>query len=537
MRKHPCVAVGLVLAVALTGCGASKGSSTNAPSNGGGAGSSKPYAELRWGMPAFSGVLDWTRNIVAQVPIESLAVNNLMEFETNGKVKPGLASSVEHPNPTTYVYHLKAVKFSDGKPMTAADVVFSLGRNIHAKEAWAKQLWEDVASISELNNSTVVVKLKQPSAVFQQIVALTGQVIEKSAAEAVSEKELGTSGHPLIGTGPWKIDSYKPEVGVRLSRNRYWAGPQPPADNITVNLFKTEASLALALRSGAIVGASGYVAPKPFEAIPGIRQLTAPGATITLVSANTQSPPLSDVHVRRALAYASDAKGMIDALYPHGQAIEDPAMMPASLFAGLGSESEVKEVLDALPKYEFNLAKAKQELAKSAYPHGFSTEIEVEQVEEGSIASAEILSADLAKIGITAKVHEVPSADVAALMFGGKSKLEINNILALYPDPEGIMSTLLAPSQIKPPGSGFNSANYRNAEVDSLMSESLQTKDKAKRLQLIGKLLMIVGNEVPYWPLFTHALFGTLSERYVLPNFSYWTLYWSPWALGVKQTS
>ena len=97
------------------------------------------------------------------------------------------------------------------------------------------------------------------------------------------------------------------------------------------------------------------------------------------------------MHVRRALAYASDAKGMIDALYPHGQAIEDPAMMPASLFAGLGSESEVKEVLDALPKYEFNLAKAKQELAKSVYPHGFSTEIEVEQVEEGSIASEEIL--------------------------------------------------------------------------------------------------------------------------------------------------
>ena len=69
------------------------------------------------------------------------------------------------------------------------------------------------------------------------------------------------------------------------------------------------------------------------------------------------------------------------------------------------------------------------------------------------------------------------------------------------------------------------------------MPESLQTKDKAKRLQLIGKLLTIVGHEVPYWPLFTHALFGTLSERYVLPNFSYWTLYWSPWALGVKQTS
>lgn len=536
MRKHLlCVVAAIMVASGGAGCGSSKGS-INASSHGD-AGSSKPYAELRWGVPAFGGVLDWTRNVVAQVSIESLAVNNLMEFDADGEVKPGLAASVAQPNPTTYVYHLKTVKFSDGKPLTAADVVFSLNRNIHSKEAWDTLFWGDVASIAASNASTVVVKLKQPSVVFQSIVALTGQVIEKAAAQRVSEKELGTSAHPLIGTGPWMIDSYKPEVSVRLSRNPYWTGAPQPAGRITVDLFKTEASMALALRSGAIVGATNYVAPKPFEGIPDTRQLTSPGPSITLVSANTQLPPLNDIHVRRALAYASDAKGMIDALYPHGDAVEDATMMPASIFADLGTQSQVGSLLSALPKYEFNLNKAKRELAKSAYPHGFTTEIAVEQVEAASISAAEILSADLAKIGITAEVHEVPSAEVASVLFGGKSKLEINNILALYPDPEGIMSTLLAPAEINPPGGGFNSANYRNAEVDRLMPESLRTKDPARRLQLIGKLLTVVGDELPYWPLFTHKFFGTLSERYVLPSFSYWTLLWSPWALQVKRAS
>jgi peptide/nickel transport system substrate-binding protein len=484
-----------------------------------------------------AGPLDWNRNVVALVTVESLTVDNLMEFEPDGQVKPGVASSVEQPNPTTYVYHLKSIKFSDGNPMTAADVVFSLERNIHGREAWAKAYWEDVASITAPNSKTVVVKLKQPNAIFQRVVAFTGEVIEKSAAEKVNEKELGTPGHLLIGTGPWKLDNYKPEVSAQLSPNPYWTGAARPAQKITIDLFKTEASMALALRSGEIDGAFNYQSPKDFANISGVRQLTSPGATVTLVSANTKSPPLNDVHVRRAVAYASDAKGMIGAIYPHGEAIEDASIIPPSFFGGMGTPSEVNAVQSGLPKYEFDLEKARQELAKSAYPHGFSTEIAVEQVESAAVSAAEILSADLAKIGITAKVHELPSSEAAAVLGSGKSKLEVLTIYGFYPDPEGIMSSILAPSQINPPGSGINIANYRNAEVDRLMPESLETLNSAKRLQMIGRLLGIVASEAPYWPLYTHASFWALSEKYVMPQLSWWTAEWGTWALGVKLAS
>jgi peptide/nickel transport system substrate-binding protein len=536
MRKYLCACTALVLMLAIGGCGASKGKSNETASNSG-AGSSKSYPELHWGLITFPGKLDFNKTPYGQtVSIESLAVNSLMEYEPDGKVKPGLASSVEQPNPTTYVYHLRSVKFSDGKPMTAADVVFSLDRNLDDEESWTKSYWEGVASITAPNSSTVVVKLKRPSAVFEDVVAFSGQVVEKVATEKMGEKATGTPGHLLIGTGPWKFDSYTPEVGVQLSRNPYWTGPTPPAEKITVTLFKTEASMALALRSGAIDGIDEYASPKTFANIPGTAELKAPGTEVDFVVANTLRPPFNDVHVRRALAYATDAKGMIQALYPHGEATEDPTMMPADLFAGLGSQSQVNQTLAALPKYEFNLARARQELAKSAYPHGLTTSIEVGQDSAVSVSSAEILASDLAKIGITAHVDELsPSEEVE--FNSGKTRLSIIESGTAYPDPEGLMSLRLAPGQINPPGAGLNMANYRNAVVDKLLTESAETLNRPKRLRMIGRLLGIEGSEAPYWPLYTHDYFGTLSSKYVFPTFSYWSTYFTPWGLAVKLAS
>jgi peptide/nickel transport system substrate-binding protein len=533
MRKLMCACIMLVLAAATAGCGGGSGRQGKTASTQ--EASTKSYAELHWGTETFPGVLDWNRNVWWQmVTVESLAVNNLMEFAPDGSVKLGLASSVEQPNPTTYVYHLRSVKFSDGKPMTSADVVYSLDRNRFAKESWTKSYWEDVTSISAPNGSTVVIKLKKPNAVFEDTVAFTGEVIEKAAAEKFSEKELGTPGHMLIGTGPWKFEGYQPEVSVHLSRNPYWTGPRQPAERITVNLFKTEASMALALRSGSIDGVSWIIGPKTFEGIPGVRVMTAPTGTMNVASANTAMAPFNNVHVRRAIAYATNVKGIISALYPPGTGTEEATIVPSDFFGDLGSPSEVNKLLGSLPKYEFNIAKAKEELAKSPYPHGFSTEIDVEQVEAPSVATAQILALDLAKIGITASVREVPVADVPSVLFSGKSKLVVATSGGIYPDPEDIMA-LLNPSQIAPPGSGLNIANYRNPEVTRLQRESGETLNRSRRLQMIGKLLRIVNEEAPYWQLGTHEAFGLLSEKYVMaPKFSWWTTLFAPWGLNVK---
>jgi peptide/nickel transport system substrate-binding protein len=532
MRRYLCACIALVAMFGLAGCGGSKGQAGNAASKGG-AGSSKSYAELRWGSLPVGGPLDWYKSPQGEVlAVESLAVQSLMQYEPDGSIKPGLASSVEQPNPTTYVYHLRSVKFSDGKPMTSADVIFSLDRAMNGKESWVKSYWTDVASITAPNSATVAVKLKKPSAFFQDIVAFSGQVTEKTSTEKMGEKEIGTPGHMLIGTGPWKIDSYTPDVSAVLSRNPYWTGPQPPTRKITINFFKDEAAIALALRSGAIDGAAIYEAPKNFASIPGTRHLSAPGVFNQTITLGTEQPPFNDVHVRRAIAYATDTQGMVHALYPGGEASQAHTIMADSIFADLGSEGEVSQMLASLPQYEFNLAKAKQELAQSAYPHGFGTSIEVEAGEEGPDAVAQIMATDLSKIGINAKVNELTAQETSA-WDTGKLHFIISSWGAVYPDPENLMSLILNPAQIP----GLNEAKYRNSEVDRLRAESGETLNKPKRLQLIDKLLTTVNNDVPYRQLFTIASLATISEKYVYPRFSYWTQFFSPWAMNVKLAS
>ncbi len=524
------------VALAIAGCGSSNSKENTTAS--GKASSTRTYAELRWGMPPFPGALDYNKVPYGTTGLtEFLAVQGLMEFAPDGKVEPGLASSVEQPSPTTYIYHLKSVRFSDGKPLTAADVVFSLQSGISGKESIVKSYWADVASVAARNSSTVVVKLKRPSAVFPDIVASVGRVIEKAAAEKSGEKALGTPGHMVIGTGPWKIDSFTPLGSARFSRNPYWTGPKQPAESVDIEYFKSEASMALALRSGALDGAYDF-SPRSFAHIPAVRPLTAPGGLVVVAEVNTKIAPFNDVHVRRAMAYATDSKGMIDAVFhglPGTYATEARSIVPENLFVNLGSQSEIAQTISELPSYEFNLVKAKEELAKSAYPHGFSTAIEVAQAGEAEIADAQILSADLAKIGIKATVHETSPAEETAWLTG-KNRFSFTEPGAAYPDPESLIAERLGPEEIYPQGGGINDSNYRNAEFDKLLSESRETLDPHKRLQMIAKMLKIAGEEVPVWPLYSPGLYAALSEKYTMP-LSYWGTLNGPWAMNVKLAS
>lgn len=138
--------------------------------------------------------------------------------------------------------------------------------------------------------------------------------------------------------------------------------------------------------------------------------------------------------------------------------------------------------------------------------------------------------------GITT-VHEASAAEETKWLTGKGTGISLTDAGVYYPDPLELIEERLGPNEIYPLGAGANVANYRNPEFDKLLSEAGESLDKHERLQMIGDLLRIVANEVPDWPLYSPGLFATLSDKYVLPGFSYWTQLFSPWALHVKLTS
>ncbi|HEV7941402.1 MAG TPA: ABC transporter substrate-binding protein [Solirubrobacteraceae bacterium] len=537
MRKYLYASMALVLAVVITGCGGGSGRAGSSASHEG-AGSSKQYPEFHLGELVF-GVANGSLNFkgdgwTQQGQIESLVVQRLVDIGPEGQPQLELASSVEHPNPTTYVYGVrKGIRFSDGKPLTVADVVYSLDLNKGKFSSVAKEPWEVVASVSARGDSTVVIKLKHPSPDWMAIMAGFSQVFEKAAAEKVSEEALGTPRGLMIGTGPWKFDSYTPESSIQLSSNPYWSGPPQPATKITITIFKSEATMALALRSGAIDAAATYESQKLFANIPGTHQLDGAQNQTTWVSMNTSAPPFNDVHVRRAIAYATDVNGIIQALYPSGGASKEPSIIPTPLLDGLGSTSEVSSMIGTLTKYEYNLAKAKEELAKSAYPHGFTTTAAACVAEPILLNVAQILAADLGKLGIT--VHVKGLQNDQCILEDEQKAMFVNEYPSFVPnEPDLMMETLLSPTDIYPAGTGTDWPKYRNAELGRLLPEVVNTPEAARRVQLAGKALGIAAAEEPYVPLFMHSTFMAVSNKFVSPALSFYTTTDAPWMLNMK---
>jgi peptide/nickel transport system substrate-binding protein len=530
MRKFLCASAAAVLSMAMAACGGSGGN--HGASNA--SGSSKQYAEFRVGEMPWSGPLFFRFNSWDQTgQIESLVVQKLVELNANGQPKPGLASSIEHPSPTTYIYRIrKGVKFSDGKSLTVADVVYSLDIN-NDKLFDLKEGWENVASISARGSEAVVVKLKRPTLDWPNLMVMASGIVEKAAGERLKESELGSQHGLPIGTGPWKYDSYTPEVSVQLSRNPYWTGTPQPAAKISFTIFKSEAEMALALRSGAIDAAAAYETQKLFNDIPGTHRVTGSQSWNDWMSMNTSAPPLDDVHVRRAIAYATDVNGILKALYPEGGASADQTVVPTPLLSSFGSEAQVSTLLGSLPKYEFNLVKARQELAKSAYPHGFADEVVAFVGEPILLNMAQIIAADLKKIGITLQIKSLQADE---LTFPREDKaMFLNEFTSIAPDTtDMLMSSLLAPGNIYPSGNGVNWASYRNAELGNLVTQLNESNDQSTRLQLAQKALQIEVKEEPYLPLVSHSMFMDLSNKFVSPGLSYYTTSYTPWMLEMK---
>jgi peptide/nickel transport system substrate-binding protein len=187
-----------------------------------------------------------------------------------------------------------------------------------------------------------------------------------------------------------------------------------------------------------------------------------------------------------------------------------------------------------LPKYSYDLAAAKRELAKSAYPHGFSTEVMAATSEPLLVTGAQIVAADLAKIGITAKVRPITPTEYADL-YGKKIKVLLTETAPGFADPDGTLPSLVSAAFIRPPGDGVNVAEFSTPEVAKLLVEEQgEAASEARRLQMLGKIFKIVNTEAAYLQLLTHSFFLSLSNKFVASRWSLYSDLYTPWAMNIR---
>lgn len=533
MRKL-CVSLlgALMLAALAVGCGSgSNGGGSTAGGGGTSAGTSADY-NLRWAETSVPN-LDPVRNYNQGTDeIAALALEGLTQFDKTGKVQPNLAESISRPDPTTYVYKLRpGVKFSDGKPLTAEDVVFTLNR-YRGRDSQQAAQYGTVKSV-KAQGDTVVVKLTKPDETWP-VTTATAFIQEKANVEKVGSRNIGAPGSLPIGTGPWKFDSFDPDVAVQLSPNPYWRGPRTQARNISIKMVKDASATVLALRSGEIDGTFNANDVKTFQNIPGVQLLQTPAPDEYFVSFNTLVKPFDDVHVRRAIAYAIDREGWVKAAL-NGAGTVDDTLSPPSSFASFG-KAAVDKMASSLRTYPYDLAAARRELAQSRYPHGFTTTTTTLSSLPPFVSLSQIMAADLKKIGITMKIKETTTADWLAILYGPRDKfgLFIDEYGGLPPDPNSVIALLLDPAQARV--NGLNSANVRDPTVGKLLAQQRGEPDPAKRLAEIGEVLRTNNEQMWYQPIAEPKRLMALSDKYVLSDYSAW-MWDTPWAQHIKPAS
>jgi peptide/nickel transport system substrate-binding protein len=298
VRKPPILALALVLMTACVACGGS----------GGGAAAEQAAGDrIIWAKAAEADLLD--PNLAtsgASWELLDLVYEGLVGVDDELKVVPELAESWQQPSPTTYVFTLrKGVKFSNGRELTADDVVGSLKRLLDPKLGafWTAQL--AISSVTARGDQ-VVVTLSKPQTSF--LAALAG-----SPAAVLPMRELADGSFDpqkdVLGTGPYKVVSHAQGATWMFARNQhYWRPGLPKVPELTVRIMPDDAARTAALRDG-----SADVAT--FDRPDSIRLLESQRDVKTVVQAttdyyvlmiNSKTAGLRDDRLRQAIASAID---------------------------------------------------------------------------------------------------------------------------------------------------------------------------------------------------------------------------------------
>lgn len=514
-------ATAVVLAFSLTACSGT----TAAPSAAAG---SATIALLRVGLDFNLTGLDETKTIDAN-NIDGMALETLEKFGPQGQLEPDLATSWTQASPVTYVYHLRRdAHFWDGHPVTATDVAYSLNYD-RAPGSQVAFAFNGVKSIVATGPYTVTVTLTEPEATWQYVPAEETSYIFEKAYQQAHKSTFGDPGTLVMGSGPWQVESFDPTKGAVITANPHWWGGKVPIQRVDFTFFSSETSEALAFRAGEIDLDPGVASPKSFAATSGAKLITTPSCSNDWFGMNITQPGWDDVHVRRAVAYALNRTDIIAAW--GGYATPIYTFTPPQLMTSIASQSQINALLGSLPLYKYSLADAKQQMAESAYPHGFTATV-LSTNDTPSLDVIQVIATELAKVGIKLQIKAMPVTPWQAVQSGPAAKR--STVFAgggcFQPDP-ATYSDFLGRNNLQT--GDWNIANYAPPAVDTLLAEGEATSNPAQRFSVYSKLWAQLQADVPYVGLFVSDDAAALTSRFTWPDYNPW--YWDgAYLLGIK---
>ncbi|MCL2270565.1 MAG: ABC transporter substrate-binding protein, partial [Treponema sp.] len=398
----------------------------------------------------------------------------LVTFDANSNIVPELAKSWSQTDDLTYVYNVRDdIVFSDGTKMTMEDVLFSFER---AKDpdggTYFSDFFSDVESFT-VNGWQFIIKLRQPSAVFRFVPATgAGRIISKAYYQK-HPNDFGTAAGGIVATGPFVYQSWTSGQEIVLKKNNnYWNKEKLAAnivDTLVFRIIPEDTSRIIALQTGSV----DFCANLPQDQIDllasdhNLNLTSVNSAHLTYLALNTERAPMSDINVRKAISRAMDIPefqkriigraGMAGTILPFGPALYGE------------NSANWQQYIQKSQGYTYNLAAARQHLASSAYPNGFTCDL---IVSENSLANQRALYIQeaLKAININVNIRRMSGDEQDTHQMGGvrdaNGKRDYDMIIggweADYPDLNGNIEIMFASSQA---ADGYNAAGYANPAI------------------------------------------------------------------------
>ncbi|MEF3306180.1 peptide-binding protein [Paenibacillus sp. GYB003] len=396
-------------------------------------------------------------------------------------------------------------KFTDGKPVTADDVVFTYNIPINADYTGPRKgTFEKLQKVEKVDDATIKFTFKEPHAGY--IDMLIYNILPQHLLKDTPIKEMDKSAffkNP-VGSGPYKLVEWKSSQYLTFTRNENYYGGKPAIEKVTAKIVPDANAMMAQLQTGEInvigVPADNLAAIEQYAKTSNKIKLqkSIPASTYLFIGWNLTNPLFQDKKVRQALTTAIDRKAIVDSVV-EGQGKVVNSQTPPTYWT----------YTDNVPKFDYNVEKAKQLLAEAGWKDtngdgildkdgkNFEFEMQVNQGNTVREKGVQVVQQQLSKVGIKVTPRVVESSAFTK-NFQGK------NFQAIYygwsisgdPNPKGIWHS----GEIE---KGLNTVSYKNAEVDKLIDQDLNTFDKEKRKELLNKVDALIAEDQPYTFLYS----------------------------------
>src|SRR5262245_4529560 len=469
-----------------------------------------------WDPPHFDHVLAHAYKTHVVI---SFTHSRLLRHKAGPSVRPGslqiegdLAESWQQPNDTTYVFKLKkGVRFHakppvNGRELTAEDVRYSFERLLIDKGSVNVSMFRAIGKGEVVDRYTVRFVLKEPFAWFLDMLAnpMAGAITARDCVEKFGDLKKPEA---VIGTGPWMLDSYKPNVSLTLVRNpSYFVSGLPYIDRVEMLVDEDNASRMAAFVAGkydlgwefpGAINRSDWLqlAETLKRRRPNLVVKEFPSNVVNDISMRTDKAPFSDVRVRQAICLALDRKGLIESVLEGVGTVNGP--LPAALDDWA---LPIDKLGEGAKLYRHDVAEAKRLLAAAGHPNGFPASVCFATYGSTQLVDTmQLVLKQLKEVGIDAKLDQKEYGAYQASCRLGKFDTLAFGPLTPFLEPDSFLFGQYYTGEPR------NRSHVTDPVLDDLLVRQRRTSDVKQRREVIHQSQRHLAKQQYY----VHAPSGT----------------------------